>query len=870
VLRVEAAVALRVLRSEPQSASSKATWNLQKYILEPLEGEYFFVMRRRNSRPNVVVDDAIHDDDDENDTRENSSNFQNNYAGLHQLRPDDNGEAIVRNIASFMTLSDAASLASMTGHLNDVTPADSWVVGMGMNDESWSLATPETPALVAVSPGGTPLLRPAQTSSSGANNNNNNYSNSIPTTTTDTDCEEDDESEYIQRLLQEKRRKWAKDKLATAVFLHPRSLRSFCLEAYAAAQEIRRNQQQMSRADPETWIEPSKPNQKKRRAYDGRLLFVHDLIDFLFHNVPLSVLLDVMEAVGGLSLDTTFAAFRVTCSSINGLVNALVYAVHLAWDTIIGFIRNPFKLLETIISLQFDAMGKTSEVLVSGIQSVADGVESASSIALHKLSAANLSARGGSSSSLAMGGGGGNLLRGRKSHNSTFNKRLLQKMSTINDAARVVSYMESGDDTGGLTRHNLSRTKRMMHYSVSLRPFVATVAVQPEDTKIWGQMPLPTYGQDPLAAGTSPDTHTDGSSVRSNRNSPELSPVICSPQSFPPTPHSRQMVLARGSQFADDVVFLARDRLRIHDGMDSKDERTREMSRALREGKRLAIFDGNGANGIELTCGQHIATKVGSMHYASTRSMVPVLRNCYVYFEITVMPRSPFDPLAQAPPLTLSIGLSTIEMPPNTLVGAWQGSIGLCTTGQIFVAGQWCSPHDPSASAYTNSSTVGCLVLLDDSSAFETWDGVMVHSSVTFNINGQLVPPPASTLPIPGAATFSSSPHDGNRSQKLSSSQLSRSPFDQDGYIGSSPPLVIPPVSISKKVSPHATQTLLVPASEELYPTVTLQTHSAAVMSRFSAEDVICNSRERIGAPPGITVYAVDGTIIYGSELFCN
>lgn len=59
------------------------------------------------------------------------------------------------------------------------------------------------------------------------------------------------------------------------------------------------------------------------------------------------------------------------------------------------------------------------------------------------------------------------------------------------------------------------------------------------------------------------------------------SPFICSPQSFPPTPRSRQMVLARGSQFADDVVFLARDRLRIHDALESGNERTREVGKII-------------------------------------------------------------------------------------------------------------------------------------------------------------------------------------------------------------------------------------------------------------------------------------------------
>jgi hypothetical protein len=218
----------------------------------------------------------------------------------------------------------------------------------------------------------------------------------------------------------------------------------------------------------------------------------------------------------------------------------------------------------------------------------------------------------------------------------------------------------------------------MMHYSVSLRPFVATVAVKPsaqprsrpqrqgrgsrvdrnptfEPAVVAGLglydcafdphdlrpilfaeapadlrpgPPQPqegdgTGGSAPSRGGNVPSfrsgTSPSGGGADGDGDGDGDSPIICSPQSFPPTPRSRKMVLARGSQFSDDVVFLARDRLRIHDGLESGNERTREMAWALKEGKRLAIFDGNGVNGIELTCGQHIATKVGNVHYASVR-----------------------------------------------------------------------------------------------------------------------------------------------------------------------------------------------------------------------------------------------------------
>ena len=60
----------------------------------------------------------------------------------------------------------------------------------------------------------------------------------------------------------------------------------------------------------------------------------------------------------------------------------------------------------------------------------------------------------------------------------------------------------------------------------------------------------------------------------------------------------------------EDVIFLARDKLRVEDGMDSKNDRTRAMALALREASRLAVFNAADiGGGVVLTCGQHVATK---------------------------------------------------------------------------------------------------------------------------------------------------------------------------------------------------------------------------------------------------------------------
>lgn len=260
---------------------------------------------------------------------------------------------------------------------------------------------------------------------------------------------------------------------------------------------------------------------------------------------------------------------------------------------------------------------------------------------------------------------------------------------------------------------------------------------------------------------------------------------------------------------------------------------TRAMAKALIDGSRLAVFDATCVSyGVVLSCGQHIATKIGNELYSSARSMIPVMRNTYVYFEISVSPSMiRNDPSSSGVPLTpmmdtatLLVGLSTLEMPLDTLVGAYPGSVGLCSSGQILQSGQWCSLPNPEDSSYGSSSTVGCLVYLDDSSAYDTSDGTHVTVDVTFNINGVIVP-----SFLCNATTSTSASQEGSSSS--------------DGCI-------------------EPTLSLIVPKALELFPTVTLHSSKTSVMCRFNSEDLLATSRMEIGAQPGVVVYAVDGSVI--------
>ncbi len=422
---------------------------------------------------------------------------------------------------------------------------------------------------------------------------------------------------------------------------------------------------------------------------------------------------------------------------------------------------------------------------------------------------------------------------------------MFRKLSKVGPASKVVKYIERDDEV--LTKHAKKRIQRIMHYSVPLRPFMATVEVVQTKTSpsrmrrshkrrssLFGDVDFPSTASISDSINSPNQCGIASVSDESGRDSPiSLTPSVASsfmstPKSFPPTPTSRAHVLARGTRFAEDVVFLARDQLRVEKSMNSDHAQTRAMARALNKGKRLAVFNASDVGaGMNLSCGQHCASKVGNDLYSTARGMIPVLRNSFVYFEMTV----------STPPLlsmmlhhaSLSVGLSTLEMPLNALVGAWKGSVGLCSTGQLLASSQWCAPMNPKT--YGSKSTVGCLVYLDDDSAFETWDGVMVTANIAFNVDGNVIIPAPSVVSVPG----------GNDSKSSNPA-----PFEDGQY---SPFLPI-----------------FVPREEEFFPTLTLHSSQTEVLCRFCAEDILATSRSAIGAPRGVTVYAVDGSVLFHDD----
>ena len=271
--------------------------------------------------------------------------------------------------------------------------------------------------------------------------------------------------------------------------------------------------------------------------------------------------------------------------------------------------------------------------------------------------------------------------------------------------AVVLDYHEKDVDEN-LVNTVSRRIHRMMHFQVSLRPFEATVRLPDPNEEI----PTPT-------------------------GNPNIQ-VRCAvtPRSIPASPHSRTRVQTAFSNFSDDVLYKARDQLR------------RERA-AMVPGEQQIIPTFNPIDSHEdifLSCGLHSASKLGTGLYRSCRATKQILRNRYVYFQMSISAlcgRAPVPSDAgrvQNLQNGICVGLSTSSMPLNTLVGTWKQSIGFYSSGHIIAGSQWKNYVSVDAS-YGSGNTVGVLVYIDEANSMITEgdDAAMMSVRVQFLIDGR-------------------------------------------------------------------------------------------------------------------------------------
>lgn len=242
-----------------------------------------------------------------------------------------------------------------------------------------------------------------------------------------------------RRRLREHKR-MLQGKLASAVFSHPRPLARYCLDAYATALGLSEGRRLRRLEEEEEGMMMMEEERRRRRRSttmirddsddgDGRrdcdappspassssslaaaagapaTLNGGDLLRILgsrvLDSVPLSVLLELVESTCDLSISTVLAAGRVGTSLAarvaSSVFDAILFLVNVASRL------NPLSVFEFVMSAQRHAVGKTGDVLVSGIQSVATGVGSVSNAALNRLSRGGLAVLAGGEA-MMMGG----------------------------------------------------------------------------------------------------------------------------------------------------------------------------------------------------------------------------------------------------------------------------------------------------------------------------------------------------------------------------------------------------------------------------------------------------------------------------------
>ncbi|EQC36692.1 hypothetical protein SDRG_06126 [Saprolegnia diclina VS20] len=224
--------------------------------------------------------------------------------------------------------------------------------------------------------------------------------------------------------------------------------------------------------------------------------------------------------------------------------------------------------------------------------------------------------------------------------------------------AIVLEYREKDDNLMS------KRMRRMMHFTMSARPFEATVQ-------------LPPVPRHELLA-----------------NSQAIYNTGLTPQSIPASPRARAQMTASLSSFSTDLLYHARDQLR--------QERAAMLQGKQRDDIIVPNFNHQDcAPEIQLSCGGHCATKIHQGLYRTVRANVAIPIEKALYFEMSIV---------QAPSLITScIGLSSpATLPLNALVGTQKHSIGLFSSGTILAPSLQVTPIESLVA--TGSSTIGVLL----------------------------------------------------------------------------------------------------------------------------------------------------------------
>ena len=455
----------------------------------------------------------------------------------------------------------------------------------------------------------------------------------------------------------------------------------------------------------------------------------------------------------------------------------------------------------------------------------------------------------------------------------------LQHNLSLADVSELLAYEELEDaQEKNLSRHVM---RKVMHNYIPCNPFKATVKIPSATSKSRLRTPISAQDRSLMSEG-----QADAYSIFDKY----------SPASFPSTPFSRANVMHRTEEKTDTVMFTARDILRMEVLSSSGDEHSHEVAGAFLNSGQMAVFDPNQTSeGVVLSCGNHCAEKIGKGLYSSSRTMIPVPINRFVYMEFSIQATNSTNP-------SVSLGLSPPDCPLNVSVGSWTNSVGLCSELHLTVASRLFDCLLKSTKHVAAGSNIGLLVYIpnsapstaqnkseqshvndipsavaldddvDKSSAFSRAFSYVVQVMSPGNVGGTSNSQGAASQVCdntPGEKNISSKRlHDidsdssaDTQLQQMSSNAVTESTcgfpaivqFNIDGT----------PVHFEGS---HESIQDITYMNAPLYPTVSIMSEGTKIWCRMSEADQIYRSRAAIGAPCGVKVYCLDGSVLIGDS----
>ena len=383
------------------------------------------------------------------------------------------------------------------------------------------------------------------------------------------------------------------------------------------------------------------------------------------------------------------------------------------------------------------------------------------------------------------------------------------------------------DDKSVMSLQRL-RMNRVMHTYVPANTFRATVRSRPRRRDV---------------------------SASSLRSLAEEMDELYTPSSFPSTPFSLARVMSRSSDRTEDVMFAARDKLRLQESHRSTDLVSRAIAAEAARRRAVAAFDPTFVcQGLLLSSGNHCAQKEGRGLCASCRATVAVLPETFIYFEFSVMISSE----RESP--VLAVGLAPPDCPLNVMVGSWPQSLGLYSDGSLLVGSKW--SKNTSGISICAGSTIGILSRLSSPPNAQKQKEDEVASSSDDSEEEEDVYVQSNPLQLLFAfgrlfgAKSTGSPPVNNENRSRSQERWavnSDQPFFAFNINGTE-------VRFSDNVEKSIQNELKM--YPPLYPTVSVLSEQTKVWCRFDQQDIVYRSRRAIGAPAGVRVYCLDGSVL--------